>query len=61
LKNFEKKNSKNPKIQAAVAGQKSPNNIGNGQGNSPKSALPCPQISSNERNCIFGEFLKLCL
>jgi len=33
-----------------VASQKFPNSIGNGQGNNPETALPCPQISSNEPN-----------
>jgi len=37
----------NSEIQAAVASQKFPDSIGNGQGNSPETALPCPQISSN--------------
>jgi len=30
----------------AVAGQKFPDSIGNDQGNSPETGLPCPQIFS---------------
>jgi len=30
-----------------MASQKFLDSIGNGQGNSPEMALPCPQISSN--------------
>jgi len=44
LKISEKKNSE---IQVAVANQKFPNSIGNGQGNNPETGLLCPQISSN--------------
>jgi len=51
LKNFEKNILfyffKNSEIQAAMASQKFPNSIGNGQGNNPETTLPCPQISSN--------------
>jgi len=39
---------KNSEIQAVVAVQKFPDSIGNGQGNSPETGLPCPQISSND-------------
>jgi len=31
-----------------MVGQKFLDNIGNGQGNNPTTAFPCPQISSND-------------